>query len=519
MMREVFCFLQLRATFRTVRDHLRSRRCWSIVLLTAIALLNSCDDGSSSSERTDPPRPAPDFSISIDKTSFSVIQGDSTTLTVSISGANDFNWPVSTSLKGLPSTVVASPSAFKVTPGSSQRVTLTASATAATGAAKLTVTGMSGSLIHSVNCNLKIVIPAQGAYAPFRLRYLDMAQEIPGNAGQFPTSHLLYHWPTKRFFSADAYQNRIWVYDARTELQVGKITVPGAWTIDQSPDQSTLYVGTQVGDIYKINPVTMTVTESIPSRQIGPAGYPTYEVHPLADGRLALLGDQLSDKLTGFSYGSIAIWNPTDNSLTEYATQFTSARTPPTSAPICGPLANISFLSVTPDRTKLMLGSNATDQTICQFDPTTAQYLTAGIEGRYLLQPPDGQEFLIIGDYTDVSVYSASTMQLLDKFPAPNKVNGGPPTYALSLDGNTLYANQTGVVVAYNWRTHTQLGWTSSPRRAGYFFDFVPLAVDETGLIAGLVGHGIAFVDGAALQPNARPRERRENLLRPSARH
>jgi len=109
------------------------------------------------------------------------------------------------------------------------------------------------------------------------------------------------------------------VYDATTELQVGEITVPGAWMIDQSPDQSTLYVGTQLGDIYEIDPVAMIVTESIPSRQIGPAGYPTYQVHPLADGRFALLGNEAPDPVAGDR--SFAIWNRVDNSLTEYATQ------------------------------------------------------------------------------------------------------------------------------------------------------------------------------------------------------
>jgi len=71
------------------------------------------------------------------------------------------------------------------------------------------------------------------------------------------------------------------------------------------------------------------------------------------------------------------------------------------------------------------------------------------------MQPPDGREFLIAGDYTGVSVYSASTMQLIDQFPARNQVGGAPPAYALSLDGNTVYAVETGIVVAYNWRTHT----------------------------------------------------------------
>ncbi len=255
-------------------------------------VLNGCDDGSSGSEQTAPPPPAPDFSISVDRTSVSLVPGDLTSVTVSISGKNGFNWPVKVSITGLSSSLTASPASFSQAQGSSQKVTLAASATAPIGTTKLTIIGASGSLSHSAHCGLTIIAAAQGTYAPFRDRYLDIAEEVPGDVGLFPSSRVLYHSPTRRFFSADASQNRIWVYDATTELQAGEITVPGAWMIDQSPDQRTLYVGTQIGDIYEIDPVTMTVIQSIPSRQIGPAGYPTYDVHPLADGRFALLGDE-----------------------------------------------------------------------------------------------------------------------------------------------------------------------------------------------------------------------------------
>jgi hypothetical protein len=125
-----------------------------------------------------------------------------------------------------------------------------------------------------------------------RIRYFDTAQDLTPDLNFNSQPHLLYNPATKRFFVADAEQNHVLVYDATVESQVADIVVPGAWALDQSQDQKIVYVGTQVGNIYLIDPVAMTVTQVIPASAIGPSGYPTYAVRALADGRLALLGGQ-----------------------------------------------------------------------------------------------------------------------------------------------------------------------------------------------------------------------------------
>jgi hypothetical protein len=53
-------------------------------------------------------------------------------------------------------------------------------------------------------------------------------------------------------------------------------------------------VGTQIGDVYSVDPVAMAVIHRYLGSEIGPSGYPTSSVQVLADGRLALVGGSLS---------------------------------------------------------------------------------------------------------------------------------------------------------------------------------------------------------------------------------
>jgi len=75
-----------------------------------------------------------------------------------------------------------------------------------------------------------------------------------------------------------------------------------AFVGDISPDQSTIYIGTQVGDLYEIDPVAMAVKARIPAVQIGPRVFQPMKYEPLADGRLALLsGEGAFPAVDGFS--------------------------------------------------------------------------------------------------------------------------------------------------------------------------------------------------------------------------
>ena len=86
------------------------------------------------------------------------------------------------------------------------------------------------------------------------------------------------HWaifnpPTSRFFVTDPESNQIFVFDPASETKIATIPVPGAFGIDDMPDHSTLYVGTLIGDVYSIDPVTMQVKQRYLASQIGPHGF------------------------------------------------------------------------------------------------------------------------------------------------------------------------------------------------------------------------------------------------------
>jgi hypothetical protein len=335
-------------------------------------------------------------------------------------------------------------------------------------------------------------------HPPTRTRYLRTdAQWSYGFLNYFPQPWILYDPGTKRFFANNTALNRIDVFDATTELQIGQIPIPGPWTSDETPDHSTIYVGTQLGDLYTVNPVTMTVTERIPSFQIGPIGYSTFEVRVMADGRLALLGGQGGIPAID-GYRNFAVWNPVDNSIIVLGSDYGGSG--PGEPVVCNQLGNIAEFTLTADRTKVIISSADSDGTLCLVNPNTATYVANALGGFLppALVPPDGKEILLAGG-ARVDVFDGQGLFLTDSF----QIGDGTAfyRYALSSDGNTLYAipepGTTGL--AYNWRTHTQIGWIASFSTGDLESWTTPQAVDETGLIAGVIGNGVSFLEGGNL--------------------
>jgi subtilase family serine protease len=103
---------------------------------------------------------SPAFSISASPTSVTVSQGSSGTSTITITSTGGFDSATTLSASGLPSGVTAAFSTNPVTPPSNGSVTstltLTASSSAATGAATVTITGTSGSTSHSTTIALTV---------------------------------------------------------------------------------------------------------------------------------------------------------------------------------------------------------------------------------------------------------------------------------------------------------------------------------------------------------------------------
>ena len=96
----------------------------------------------------------PDFALSASPTAASVIQGSTTTDTITITSSNGFSGSVALSASGLPSGVTASFSPSSTTGTST--MTLTASSTATTGTKTVTITGTSGALSHTTSIALTV---------------------------------------------------------------------------------------------------------------------------------------------------------------------------------------------------------------------------------------------------------------------------------------------------------------------------------------------------------------------------
>jgi subtilase family serine protease len=96
----------------------------------------------------------PDFSLSASPASVSVTQGSTATSTITVTDLNAFTGSVTLSASGLPAGVTA---AFGTNPTTSTSVvTFTASATATTGVASVTITGISGALTHTTSVSLTV---------------------------------------------------------------------------------------------------------------------------------------------------------------------------------------------------------------------------------------------------------------------------------------------------------------------------------------------------------------------------
>ena len=450
-------------------------------------VMSGCGGGNGSPAPT--PVPAgPDFAVTVQPTSVSVTQGSSSSLALTITPSNGFNSQVNVSLAGLPAGVAANPAQFSVAINQKQTVVIQAITGAVVGQVNLSVTATSGSLTHTSPVSLSVTPIVITANPPLRMEYVRTdAQWELGYLNFAPQHWILYHAPTKRFFISNTNSSRIEVFSAATESKIADIPVPNPWAGDESPDHSTIYMATKIGDLYQIDPVTMTVTKRILSSQIGPTGFAANVVRVLADGKLAILGTPFNVFPGGLpfihGYQQLTLWDPVTNSTTVHG--------------------GGHVMELTADRTKILLLGVGSVTSLTLYDPATNSDSTieVGSGPDRVSVPPDGKEFLIPFGNT-ISVYDSTSLALIDQFQIGNRPAGF--FVILSTDGNTLFAldRVLGTGLAVDWRTHVQKGILANYTiNDAIGYGITPMAVDETGLIAGVIGQGIGFIDGGALLP------------------
>jgi YVTN family beta-propeller protein len=319
---------------------------------------------------------------------------------------------------------------------------------------------------------------------------------------------IIYNTPTNDFFVTDPSSNHVMVIDAATETEVAVISVPGAFSIDDTPDHKTLYVGTLIGDLYAIDPVSRTVTKRYIASQIGPTGYFASSAVVLADGRLALLGAPGGIPSVDGS-ANFAIWNPADNTL------LLDGQSGSVSGYPCGSsMGNIGGFSRTVDRTKVILASIDSDATLCEIDEATGQSIHVSTGASFTMvnfrTTPDGKYIIVPGNPGGANVYDAETLAPVMQFP----VDGDTSTdsgFFLSADSKTLFTPNSTIDYAYDLASQQQTGWLPNldvqPTNGGGAEGPISApnlqATDGTGLFAGPLEQGVGFLDTAVLRSGA----------------
>lgn len=470
----------------------------AVITLVTLAALSGCGGGGTSSQPPTPP--SPDFSLSVSSTKLNVTAGASATTSVTVTASNGFTSPVEIGLTGLPSGVTFSPASPQVAPGQSVELTFTAAPYLSPSTSSITVTGSGYNISHTTNISLAVAAYAGNISLP-RARYTRTDAATPYFLW-YNNNWILYDAPTNRFFVTDPISNQIMALDAATQTQVGTITVPGAYGIDETPDHTTLYAATQIGDVYAIDPVGMKVVHRYVASEIGANGYRAYSLRVLASGKLALLGGQWGIPGAVDGYGGFAIWSPADNSITIYGEGAPSANN-------CASTITISELTLTADKTTILLSAG---NSLCAINTSTGQITSAPVVAFPVIPTPDGTALLALqhGLQAQVLVLDPKTLAQTSSFALPANVFFGT-TMFVSPDSTTVYltgSDTESTVYAFNIASGAQVGWLSNlwidPLVGGtasgpiYSPDFQ--AMDNTGLLAGPMEEGVGFLDTSALQ-------------------
>jgi WD40 repeat protein len=445
----------------------------------------------------------PDFTLSANPSSVSIPVGMTSSTMVTATPINGFSSTVSVEVSGLPSGVTAMPASFELIPGSPETVELSAAANAPVTSVTAMFTSNFNGTNHTANLGVAVTATAPPP-PPLSTRTKYVRTDAVAEYSLSLNSHWeVYHSPTSRLFVTDPGTNRVIVMDDAHETQIASISVPGAYSIDETPDQSALYVATLIGDIYTIDPTAMEVTQRYLASQIGPYGYPSSVALPLFNGNVALLAEPGGipdvDGAPNF-----AIWNPAANSIQIYGPGFGGGGGATHETTVCGPMENIGGFTVAANRTKIILASIDSDSTLCDVDAATGNYTYITGPDEFLgelFTSPDGSYVAVPGS-NGVVIYDGTTLAQLYDF----AIAGGPfggDVFVFSADSKTMYESGAGTVFAYNVSTGQELGWIPdiyvSPTGSGTVegtlgtpnYEFI----DSSGLLSGPLEEGVGFLD------------------------
>jgi hypothetical protein len=337
-------------------------------------------------------------------------------------------------------------------------------------------------------------------HASLRTRYLRTNSNYDPNSLQFAPPHFtVYDRAHRQFFMSNPYLNEIDVFDAALETQKAAISIPMAWGIDISPIDGSLWVGTFIGDVYNVDTAKLTLNKRYAASSIGPSGFGGQTALVLSDGRVALQGG--AGGILGIDgFGQIVVWNPATNAIDTG-----------TNGSVC-PYTNGHF-SLSGDR-KLILNTTVDENEtypLCSYDPVAKKGVYASFPQqnvtfmREIIPTPDGSKFFLTTNLDGVVAINAQTLQVVGtisgggSYDFPSAAGSG----VVSLDGKTIYLSDQTVcgIEGFDTTTFQPVATLPHPEVNDSQACMLPSAIDETGLIAGPIGHGVGFADSAAPMP------------------
>lgn len=457
------------------------------------------------------------LNLNIQPTALTVPAGSTNQFDIGYSTAISSVGTVSIQLSNVPSGVTLSSSSYTApSAGAGRTVFVEASSTAVGGTISIAVTYGPTTQTRF----LPVTIGAAEAITPVPLSTAD--QLVPTDAltpyTSFPEpNYLLYHAASNRFFSTDAYLNQLNVVDAATRTLKATLSIPGAFGIDQAPNGSVLYIGTTMGDIYIVDPISLVVLKRIPSSSISPYGFTANAVYALANGSLLL---ETYFLVPGYSWvdgnGPLAVWNPSTNSIS-LLTQSNSQGGPFPQTPSC--LSTVENVVLTNNRSRVLLLPVLTDQgssEMCSLDPIAGTWnwspqISGGTNSTFtaFAVTSDGST-LVTYDGFDIYVLDASTLTLKSSFPVPtSQTLLSYPVLFLSADNRSVFlqdSNGADVLDVYNLASGKMTGWIPETNitTTGSYSTGAPLyqGITASGLAAGVIqGGGIGLLDTTAVHP------------------
>lgn len=458
-----------------------------LLLICLPVVCSGCGGGAAS---TPPPPLSPDFSIAFAANSVAVQQGAaSSAISLSVTAQNGFSGSVQVALSGLPSGVAASPgSPFSVAAGASASLLFSAAATASTGNFTVSATGTSGSLSHSAS--LTLTIQAGGVANLPRTSYArtDAQAAFDDPAGEPRHRHIVYDPAHQLVFVANRAMNRVEVFSATTGSRTAEISLPGASSVDLSPDDSTVWAGTVTEQIVAIDTSTLQVKARYEITGLLPLPNTLFdrpeELLALASGNLMM---RLRQSQTGEAL--LALWSPSTNTITNL-----TATEPQLFQNGLGPMAR------TGDQSKVLVAANDSSGELALYDGSGN--VLAGPRGlgsgtiSLVAANPSGTRFAAVfaaNGTTQILLLDGALNQMaLYTTPA---VNG----LVFSRDGQFLYVSENAssppVITVLDGNSLNLVGRVPDVWIGGRRSEIEE--VDSTKLIFGLANRGVAFLDAA----------------------